>query len=90
MDPINLNYKEISVTKDIILDILKSFPCVTEMTDLRLVGSGDDKNVLFNITTNDTLFKTYKSEIDLINDINKEIKLKNLNFSTVITVNKTK
>ncbi|MBU5316041.1 cation diffusion facilitator family transporter [Clostridium bornimense] len=90
MDPINLDQKEISITKDILSDVLKSFPCVTEMTDLRLVGSGDDKNVLFNITTDDTLSKKYKSEIDLINDINKEIKLKNINFSTVITINKNK
>lgn len=49
MDPINLNDEEVDKTKEEIIKIISKFPKIHSMHDFRVVGKGEQKNVIFDV-----------------------------------------
>ncbi|NLZ48942.1 MAG: cation transporter [Clostridiales bacterium] len=88
MDPINVNDEEVNKTKNQIEEAIHSLPNIKSIHDLRIVGEGEVKNIIFDvvIATNGKL--THKDEAKLKEDINKKVQELHPKYNCIITVDR--
>lgn len=88
MDPIDNNDKQVSAIKNEILEIVSKYPLISSIHDFRIIGSGEHKNLIFDVVIdfkqkiNESTIKKLKS--DLLKDI------KNIHplYETSITIDR--
>lgn len=89
MDPISVDTEEIIEARGTVEKLLRKFPTVKSLHDFRIVGEGEVKNLIFDVvispehTRED---KGYKNEKDLIEQIQKGIKVQHPKYNCVITI----
>lgn len=88
MDPINTNDKEVKITHDEILAIIKKFPEIESIHDFRVVGEGEKKNLVFDmVVKRDAVIKEEETEA-LTKTIDLEVRTLHPRYNTVITVDR--
>jgi len=63
MDPINVDDEEVKKTRDDIEKIVAEFPEVLSIHDLRVVGSGEKKNVIFDVVVGNSVKEHEEHEL---------------------------
>ena len=84
MDPINLDSVEYQQSFQEISKIIAKFPEVLSFHDLRLVGQGENKNILFDIVVRPGL--SPKRTQDLKSQITAQVKKIHPNYDCIIDV----
>lgn len=88
MDPVNTNDEEINTTKIEVSKILDTFPAVKSFHDFRIIGEGENKNLIFDVVIDlKTTFSQVQEE-DLKKNIDSAIKNSHVNYNTVITIDR--
>lgn len=88
MDPITTDDKEILAAKEELAEALKSVPVVKSFHDFRVVGEGENKNLIFDVVVDADHKLTAEEELKIQNHINIELKKKHPNHNAIITVDK--
>ncbi|NLP28593.1 MAG: cation transporter [Clostridia bacterium] len=88
MDPINVNDEEINETKKEIEEVIHTLPNVKSIHDLRIVGEGEYKNIIFDVVTITNGKFSHKDEAKLKEAINKKIKELHPQYNCIITVDR--
>ncbi|HBM80647.1 MAG TPA: cation transporter [Clostridiaceae bacterium] len=88
MDPVCNDSKEISDAKEEMEAILKKFPEIGSMHDFRVVGKGEDKNLIFDIVIPFGIKVSPAKKELLKQELTKEIKKKHPAYDAVITVDR--
>ncbi|GAA0070340.1 cation diffusion facilitator family transporter [Clostridium sardiniense] len=86
MDPICLSDDEVNAAYKEVNKIIKYNPLIKSMHDFRIVGEGNEKNLIFDIVVNSKALCKVMDEEDLKKDIIKSIKEIHPNYNCVITV----
>ncbi|MDY6013179.1 cation diffusion facilitator family transporter [Clostridium sp.] len=86
MDPICLSDDEIKKAYKEVEKIIKYNPLIKSMHDFRIVGEGDEKNLIFDVVVYSKSLNKLMSEDQLKNDITKSIKELHPNYNCIITV----
>lgn len=88
MDPINTDSKEILSVKNEVLKITEKYPIIESIHDFRIVGEGENKNVLFDAVLFYRHKFTNQDELKLKNNIEHDIKLLHPHYNVIITIDK--
>lgn len=88
MDPINVDDEEVNNTKKQIEEAIHSLPNIKSIHDLRIVGEGDHKNIIFDVVIVTNGKFTQKDEVKLKEDINKKVQELHPKYKCIITVDK--
>lgn len=88
MDPVNPDSAELSAAREELTGILRGFPAVVSMHDLRVVGRGDHKKVLFDVVLASSSRVSGAAQEKLIQDIDREMKKRHPYYTTMITVDR--
>lgn len=88
MDPICLDSEDILTTRKFVAKILKSIPEVSSMHDFRMVGEGENKNLLFDVVIDFKHNISKEDEAKLKAEIIRHIKAVHPNYDAVITVDR--
>lgn len=88
MDPINTDSKEILSVKNEVLKITEKYPIIESIHDFRIVGEGENKNVLFDAVLFYRHKFTNQDELELKNNIERDIKLLHPHYNVIITIDK--
>ena len=86
MDPINVDDAEIMETQYELLKILNDHPIVKSMHDFRVVGSGEKKNLIFDIVVDSNRKKLQLTDEEIKHDICERVKKVYPTYNCVITV----
>ena len=86
MDPICLSDDEIKKAYKEVEKIIKYNPLIKSMHDFKIVGEGDEKNLIFDVVVYSKSLNKLMSEDQLKNDITKSIKELHPNYNCIITV----
>lgn len=86
MDPINVDDAEIMETQYELLKILNDHPVVKSMHDFRVVGSGEKKNLIFDIVVDSNRKKLQLTDEEIKHDICERVKKVYPTYNCVITV----
>lgn len=86
MDPINVDDAEIMETQYELLKILNDHPVVKSMHDFRVVGSGEKKNLIFDIVVDSNRKKLQFTDEEIKHDICERVKKVYPTYNCVITV----
>lgn len=86
MDPICLSDDEIKAAYKEVTKIIKYNPLIKSMHDFRIVGEGNEKNLLFDIVVNSKALSKVMNEENLKKDVIKSIKEIHPHYNCVITV----
>lgn len=81
MDPINTDSEEVAYDREELLKILKNFPSVKSIHDFRVVGDGENKNLIFDVVVSDF-------DHTLCEEINKSLKKLHPHYNAIITVDR--
>ena len=84
MDPINVDDEEVKNTKKQIEDAIQSLPNIKSLHDLRIVGEGEHKNIIFDVVIATNGKFTHKDEVKLKEDINKRYRNSILNIIVLL------
>lgn len=88
MDPINTDDKEILEAREELTETLKTVPIVKSFHDFRVVGEGENKNLIFDIVIGADHRLTKREELSLQKDINFKLKKLYPNYNAIITIDK--
>ena len=88
MDPVNPDSEELRVVREEVDRILEHHPSVLSMHDLRIVGQGDQKKLLFDIVLSCSCSLNRAAQEKLTQDIDKELKRTHPFYTTHITVDR--
>ncbi|WML33011.1 cation diffusion facilitator family transporter [Clostridium sp. OS1-26] len=88
MDPINTDDKEILEARQELAETLKTLPIVKSFHDFRVVGEGENKNLIFDVVIGADHKLTKSEELNLQKDINFKLKKLYPNYNAVITIDK--
>lgn len=88
MDPVNTNDKETIIVKEEFSNIINKFPEISSFHDLRIVGEGENKNIIFDVVINYSHKLDSKIELNLKKKINEEIKKIHPLYDTIITIDR--
>ncbi len=86
MDPICLSDDEIKVAYTEVSKIIKYNPLIKSMHDFRIVGEGDEKNLIFDVVVDSENLKKIMDEQALKNDIIEAIKELHPEYNCIITI----
>lgn len=86
MDPVNKDTEENRIMREEMAEILKNFPSVISYHDLRFVGKGDVRNVLFDIVVKPGLGKD--QEKTLRRDIRQAIQAIHPDYNCIVHVDR--
>ncbi|WP_195972227.1 cation diffusion facilitator family transporter [Clostridium thermobutyricum] len=86
MDPICLSDDEIKVAYTEVSKIIKYNPLIKSMHDFRIVGEGDEKNLIFDVVVDSENLKKIMNEQALKNDIIEAIKEIHPEYNCIITI----
>jgi divalent metal cation (Fe/Co/Zn/Cd) transporter len=85
MDPICVETEEVSIAREEVEKIIESHPSIKSMHDFRVVGSGDSKNLVFDIVV---FHENTMPDEELKEYIIKSIKGIHLDYNCIITVDR--
>lgn len=88
MDPINTDDKEILEAREELTETLKTVPIVKSFHDFRVVGEGENKNLIFDVVIGADHRLTKSEELNLQKDINFRLKKLYPNYNAIITIDK--
>lgn len=88
MDPITTNDKEILAAKDDLTEALKAVNVVKSFHDFRVVGEGENKNLIFDVVVGSEHILKKDEEIKLQKEIDFQLKKVHPNYNAIITVDK--
>ena len=88
MDPIDTNNKEVAIAKDEVEAIIKKYPMIKSFHDFRVVGSGEHKNLIFDIVIDYSQKLSSEFENNIINDISSDIRSIHEYYNAVITIDR--
>jgi cation diffusion facilitator family transporter len=88
MDPINVDDDEVHKTKEELLDVLKEFPIVKSIHDFRIVGEGEQKNLIFDVVVDSSVKLNGDDEEKLKSDICSGVKISYPYYNCNITLDK--
>ncbi len=88
MDPINTDDKEILEAREELTETLKTLPIVKSFHDFRVVGEGENKNLIFDIVIGADHRLTKREELSLQKDINFKLKKLYPNYNAIINIDK--
>jgi cation diffusion facilitator family transporter len=88
MDPVCHDSKEIIDAENIVQKILKRFPIISSFHDLRIIGEGENKNLVFDIVISFDKELTQGDEEKLKLDIDTAIKSEHVGYNIVLTVDR--
>jgi len=86
MDPVNFDDEELNKTRVELEDILKDFPEILSFHDLRVVGRGGKKNIIFDIVVSHDVKN--EEERELKRKIANKIKERHPGYNPVIVVDR--
>lgn len=86
MDPICLSDDEIRKAYNEVGKIIKYNPLIKSMHDFRIVGEGDEKNLIFDVVVDSKALSKVMSETKLKDSIIKSIKELHPNYNCIITI----
>ncbi|MGB9840284.1 cation diffusion facilitator family transporter [Thermovenabulum sp.] len=86
MDPVNFDDEELNKTRVELEDILKDFPEILSFHDLRVVGKGGKKNIIFDIVVSHDVKN--EEERELKKEITNKIKERYPGYNPVIVVDR--
>lgn len=85
MDPICVETEEVSIAREEVEKIIESHPSIKSMHDFRVVGSGDNKNLVFDIVV---FHENTMPDESLKEYMTKSIKDIHPNYNCIITVDR--
>lgn len=86
MDPLNLDDEEINRTRKEIANVISEIPEIDSFHDLRVVGKGDNKNIIFDVVVS---FDIKPEEEEAFkNMLNKKIQERYPGYNAVITIDR--
>lgn len=88
MDPVNTNNKEVNSIKKDVEEILLNYPTIKSFHDFRVVGSGNVKNLIFDIVIGYSIPFTNELKKDLKENISTDIKKIHPSYNTIITIDR--
>lgn len=88
MDPISVDSKEVSAIKHEINKIIKYNPIIKSMHDFRVVGSGEHRNLIFDIVVDSINLDKISCEDELKSHIIDSVKEMYPNYNCIITIDK--
>lgn len=88
MDPINTNDKEVLKAREELTEVIKAVPIVKSFHDFRVVGEGENKNLIFDVVIGSDYKLTKSKEFNLQKDINLKLKKLYPNYNAIITIDK--
>jgi len=88
IDPVNTDDKEVAATKAYMLEVLKQFPIVKSIHDFRIIGEGENKNIIFDAVIDSSIHLNSEKEEQLIKAINTELKKVHANYTAMITIDR--
>ncbi len=86
MDPICLSDDEINDAYKEVSKIIKYNPLIKSFHDFRIVGEGNEKNLIFDIVVNSKYLNKISSEEKLKNEITQAIKEIHPQYNCIITI----
>ena len=86
MDPICLSNDEIREAHNEVSKIIKYNPLIKSMHDFRIVGEGNEKNLIFDIVVNSKVLNKIMDENALKKDLIKSIKDIHPQYNCIITI----
>ena len=88
MDPIDTNDKDVAIARDEVESIIKKYPMIKSFHDFRVVGSGEHKNLVFDIVIDYSQKLSSEFENNIINDISSDIRSIHEYYNAVITIDR--
>ncbi|NMM64930.1 cation transporter [Clostridium sp. P21] len=88
MDPVCHDSKEINDAEKVVQKVLKNFPIISSFHDLRIIGEGENKNIVFDIVVGFDNELTEEDEKRLKLDIDTAVKSEHTGYDTVVTVDR--
>ncbi|MEG1313866.1 MAG: cation diffusion facilitator family transporter [Bacilli bacterium] len=88
MDPITTDDNEILEAKNELTEALKAVTIVKSFHDFRVVGEGENKNLIFDVVIDADHTFSKDEELNLQNEINRQLKIMHPNHNAIITVDK--
>lgn len=86
MDPVCTSTTEVNGTYSEVLKIINSNPLIKSMHDFRIVGEGENKNLIFDIVVDSKGLNKVMSEQELKNNIISSIKAIHPKYNCIITI----
>jgi divalent metal cation (Fe/Co/Zn/Cd) transporter len=87
MDPLNNNDEVVNAAKKVVLKVISTISQAESIHDLRVVGEGSRKNLIFDLVVDATVISK-KDEQRLTESINGAIKKENPHYCAVICVDR--
>lgn len=84
MDPVNKNDAEVRAAWEEVLRITKLYPMVESIHDFRVVGEGEEKNLVFDVVIDYKQKLTEEFEKTLRENLNRDIKVSHPHYNLVI------
>lgn len=88
MDPVYTDSKEVNDARKTVVKVLQQFPIVDSLHDFRIVGEGENKNLIFDIVISFDNKVTDEEEEKLKSDIDAAVKVEHPGYDTVITIDR--
>jgi cation diffusion facilitator family transporter len=88
MDPVYTDSKEVNDARKTVVKVLQQFPIVDSLHDFRIVGEGENKNLIFDIVISFDNKVTDEEEEKLKLDIDAAVKVEHPGYDTVITIDR--
>lgn len=85
MDPICVDSKEVDDARRFIVQIVKKFPIISSIHDFRIVGKGENKNLVFDAVIGFEHKVNEKKEDKIRREIDRQVKLVHPGYDIVIT-----
>lgn len=88
MDPICIETEEVTHTRNEVEKIIKYNPIIKSMHDFRIIGHGENKNLIFDVVVDNNKMIKIMTEEELKKDIINSIKDVYPQYNCVITIDK--
>lgn len=88
MDPVYTDSKEVNDARKTVVKVLQQFPIVDSLHDFRIVGEGENKNLIFDIVISFDNKVSDEEEEKLKLDIDAAVKVEHPGYDTVITIDR--
>lgn len=88
IDPINHNDKEVENAKRDVLLIIKKYPNIKSIHDFRVVGEGEEKNLIFDVVIDLREKMTQEKSRKLKENLAHDIKSIHPNYNLVLTIDR--
>lgn len=88
IDPINHNDKEVEDAKRDVLSIIGKYPNIRSIHDFRVVGEGEEKNLIFDVVVDFSEKLTQEKAKKLKANLARDIKSIHPNYNLVLTIDR--